>query len=256
MIQDTWLPSRPTRFVAVADNHGIMQDDRSVEALFDFIDDTKPKIRLHLGDGFDFSALRRGADEKDECADLKEDWDAGAAFARRFFRGGERNVYLEGNHCGKRLRALLGHPRAILRDYGERAVEDFERLIKKQCRAIMLPYDSRLGVYKLGHLNVLHGFHHGIGATKAHATHYRNCIHGHTHTVESVTVPNLDGPAEGRAIGALCRLDMPYNAHQTNKLRHSNGWAYGVLNPDGTYHLFQAIKIKDHFYAAENIKKY
>jgi hypothetical protein len=49
---------------------------------------------------------------------------------------------------------------------------------------------------------------------------------------------------------------MDYVAAKTAKLRWGNGWAYGVLFPDGTYQLWQTRKINDTFYAATDIKGY
>lgn len=251
-----WVPKSPTRFVAVADNHGDMVDERTAEALFEFMDDYKPKIRVHLGDGFDFRALRRGADEQDQCSPLVDDWEQGADFVRRFFRGGEHNVYLEGNHCGKRLRDLQAHPKALIREFADRMFQDFRQLLERQCKCITRPYDSREGIYKLGKLNCLHGYFHGLGAARKHAWAYRNCIYGHTHTIESSPVESVDGPVEARGIGAICKLDMGYNNHKPGKLRQNNGWAYGIVNPDGSYQLFQTMRINDNFYAAKEIKKY
>ena len=41
------------RFVVVCDNHGDMQDDPSVAALWQFMDDWQPEIRVHAGDNWD-----------------------------------------------------------------------------------------------------------------------------------------------------------------------------------------------------------
>ena len=64
----------------------------------------------------------------------------------------------------------------------------------------------------------------------------------------------FDLVSEARGIGACCRLDMPYNAHQTGKLRHQNAFCYGLLFEDGTYQINQAKKIDGRFYVASDFR--
>jgi hypothetical protein len=119
----------------------------------------------------------------------------------------------------------------------------------------MLPYDSDLGVLDLGKLSVLHGFHAGVGACRTHAAIYGNAIFGHVHTIETASVASRE-PAEARSIGCLCKRDMDYVNKKTGKLRWAQGWAYGLLFPDGTYQLFQTRNINGQFYAATEIKTF
>ena len=58
-----------------------------------------------------------------------------------------------------------------------------ERTVK-QANAQMLPYDSRHGVLRLGHLKVIHGFFAGMGAARRHSIAYGNCLFGHTHATD------------------------------------------------------------------------
>jgi hypothetical protein len=119
----------------------------------------------------------------------------------------------------------------------------------------MLPYDSDLGVLRLGKLSVLHGFHAGVSACRTHATIYGNCLHGHIHSIEVASVASRE-PVEARSIGCLCLRDMDYVNKKTGKLKWAQGWAYGILFADGTYQLFQARNINGQFYAASEIKTY
>lgn len=245
------------RFVMAGCSHGDMIDPVAEKALLSFIKDFKPSIRVHLGDGFDFRALRRGASDDEKADSLKLDWEMGSDFLRRYFDGGKQNHYLEGNHCGWRLRRLAeSATNAVKREYAEDAIKRFEQLIKGKCRARMLPYNTRTGILRLGHLKAVHGYFSGKNAGARHAAVYGSVIYAHTHTIETCPVESDTGPAEARGIGCICKVDMPYNDRQPNKLRHNNGWVYGWLFHDGTYQIFQAIRIKDHFYAAQDIKEY
>jgi predicted phosphodiesterase len=239
------------RFIVVSDNHGDMADAASVGALWSFIREWKPEIRIHAGDNYDFRNLRKGASDEEKAASLADDWEAGNDFMRRFFEGGTSNHFLRGNH-DERIYDFRSNSTGIIRDYAHDGIKQLEATVKK-CRAKMLPYDSDLGVLELGKLSVIHGYHAGASACRQHANIYRNCIFGHVHTIESAPVPSRE-PAEARSIGCLCKRDMDYINKKTGKLRWAQGWAYGLLFPNGTYQLFQTRNLNGNFYAATEIK--
>ena len=240
------------RFVVASDSHGDQIDATTETALLSFIADFKPQIRIHAGDVFDFRNLRRGASDDEKAHSLEDDWQMGSDFMRRFFDGGKENHFLRGNH-DERLWNFAHSATGLLRDYAHDGIARVEKLVAKS-RAKMLPYDSRLGVLKLGALKVIHGYAAGIGAARKHAIVYRNVLFGHTHNCDVAGAESDEGVSEARGIGACCRLDMPYNAHQTGKLRHQNAFCYGLLFEDGTYQLNQAKKIDGRFYVASDFR--
>ncbi len=231
-----------------------MLDESCGISFFDFMGDWKPEVRIHSGDGFDFRNLRKGATDDEKAASLQDDWNAGSDFLKRFFDGGKENHFIRGNH-DERLWRFAESASGLLRDYAHDGIKRVEGLAR-QCRAKMMPYDSRYGVLDIGKLRVVHGYATGIGAANKHARVYGNCFYGHTHDMSVAPVENVGGPAEARGVGCLCKIDMPYNAHQTNKLRHQNGWVYGLLFEDGTYQAFQAKKINGTFACANEIKSF
>jgi hypothetical protein len=245
---------KPRRFVVAGDSHGDQEDPGTRRALMSFLKDFRPQVRVHSGDLFDFRNLRRGASDDEKAHSLEDDWAMGSEFLRDFTDGGVENHLLRGNH-DERLWHFAASASGLLRDYAHDGIKRLESLVRKS-RATMLPYDARLGVLRLGHLKVIHGYFAGLGAARRHAITYRNCIFGHTHGTDSAPVECDDGPAEARGIGCCCKLDMAYNQHQPAKLRHTNAWCYGYLFDDGTYQLFQATKIDGSFYAATDIKKF
>lgn len=246
---------KPKRFIAVADSHATLLLPRCEEAVLDFIRDFKPTVRIHLGDAWNLEALREGASPLEQEASIHEDFVAARSFLHKFYSGGLENYYLEGNHDRVRIERFAKSRTSLVREAGIAAMSDMDA-IHRQNRCLVLPYDSRQGVLRIGHLKAIHGYAHGIGATAKHARVYRNVIHGHTHTIEVSSVENDEGPSEARAIGALCSIDQPYNSRQLNKLRHANGFAYGYLFPDGSYIIFQARDILGRFYATTNIEGY
>ena len=245
---------KPARFIIAGDSHGDMISEVSEKAVIAFIKDYKPEIRIHLGDAFDFRNLRKGASDDEKAASLQDDWELGSDFLRRFYEGGKINHFLRGNH-DERIYDLQASAVGVMRDFATDGCKRFDQLIKR-CRADMLPYDSRLGVLRIGHIKTIHGYASGRNAGSVHARVYRHCFYGHTHTIESTPVESDEGEKEAKGIGCLCNTDMPYNARHTNKLRHRNGWVYGVLFADGTYQYWQAARIINSFYASHEIKTY
>lgn len=245
--------SKPKKFLVCSDNHGDMQDDRTVEAFFAFKKDFKPDIRCHLGDNWDFRNLRRGASDDEKAGSLMDDWDAGMQFLERLFEGNGENHFLLGNH-DDRLWQYSRSSTGLLRDYANDAIKRVEQKAK-MLRARLYPYDSALGICKIGHLSMIHGYHAGVGAARAHANVYGNVLFGHVHTQESAPVASLE-PAEARSIGCMCKRDMDYINAKTGKLKWANGWAWGYVWPDGTYQLYLTRKINDKFHCAHEIKSY
>lgn len=246
------MSTKPRRFVLLADTHGDMQDDATVKAVLAFNREFRPEIRVHLGDAWDFRNLRKGASDDERAASLEDDWNMGSDLLRSYFDGGKVNVFLRGNH-DERLWHFRESATGLLRDYAAEGIKRVEQ-ITKQARATMLPYDSELGVYDLGKLSCLHGYHAGVGAARQHAAIYGNCVFGHVHTIESSPVSSRL-PAEARSIGCGCKRDMGYINGKTGKLRWAQGWAYGFSFPDGSYQLFQARKINGSFYVATQFEE-
>lgn len=224
----------PQRFVIVGDTHGDMQDAPAVGAMFDFMKAWKPAIRVHLGDCFDFRALRRKASEEERRDGLGADIDAGLSFLRRF----RPTHFLRGNH-DERLWDLLASDDHKMRDLAQTVADD---IVDALGDAKMLPYQKRDGVLTLGHLRIVHGYHTGVTAARQAAMVYGSVVMGHIHAIDEYAIPGLE-PRVGKAIGCLCKLDMDYNRAQAMTLRQSHGFAYGLLMGNGTYHVWQAYPI-------------
>lgn len=225
------------RFIFASDLHGDMQEPAAVEALQSFTKTWMPHYRIFGGDLFDFRGLRKGASAEERAESMRFDVDAGL----RFLTAWQPHSLLLGNH-DDRLYSLAERGQGVEADYAQKGVQDIQaRCAKIKCK--ILPYHKRDGILKLGDLKLLHGFHAGITASRQHALTYGGCLTGHTHTVDESRVAGLERRT-ARSVGALCKLDMPYNAKMTGSLRHSHGFAYGVVNENsGSYHVWQAEKI-------------
>lgn len=231
------------RFVVCGDNHGDMQDNGACAAFFDFVKHWKPEVRVHLGDCFDFRALRRKASEEERRDGLGADIDAGLSFIRRY----KPTHFLRGNH-DERLWDLLKGDDHKIRDLARTVADD---IVDALGGAPMLPYDKRAGVLRLGALKIIHGYHSGMTAAKQAALIYGSVLLGHIHAIDHAPIAGLERRM-GRAIGCLCRLSQDYNRAQAQTLRQAHGWAYGLLLPSGEYVVWQAEQVgQDWFYPSE-----
>jgi hypothetical protein len=215
----------PEQFIVAADSHGDCIDAGAAEAFFQFCREYKPKYRIHLGDVWDFRWLRAKASEADQWDDhLQDDIDAGVQFLQRF----KPTHVLLGNHDW-RVKKATEHPKRSLRKLAECVWGDMQDGIGK---AKVFPYNKRDGVFRLGNLNLVHGYSAGVGALRKHIFTYGRCMMGHIHTSEQVSVERFGGGC-GYSVGCLARLELGYNEQQIGCLRQSNGWAHGVIHPGG-----------------------
>ncbi len=224
-------------FVFASDLHGDHQNHAAVDALLTFCEHYKPEVKIFGGDLFDFRAIRRNASKAEQNDSMAADVEAGMDFLEKF----RPHVFLRGNHDERIWDVARFTENGLVRDAAETGIKDITSKVKSiKCK--MIPYDSRIGIYKLHKLVFLHGFHAGAYATKRHAEVYApagGCVlHGHTHSIQSASIARL-GNSEGRAVGCLANLDPEYNRHQTARLMHQHGFAYGVVGREG-WEVFQA----------------
>lgn len=237
------------RWIACADPHGDMADHEAVAAFLRHNASWKAKHRLLLGDNFDFRPLRRKASADEQREHLGPDIAAG----KRFIKQMRPTHYLLGNHEGRLVRFAQEGSGAV----GELAQMGLADIMAtaKGVGATVYPYDKRAGVVKIGKLNFLHGFFVGVTAEQRHANVYGPCLFGHLHRIGEAPVPGLERRT-ARCIGALCKLDMDYNAHQPSSLAHEHGWAFGVCHKKtGEYVAWQARKVDGKWLVPSDIEE-
>lgn len=226
-----------TRWIAAPDLHGDMQDQASVEALLDVTKTFRPTVRIQTGDLFDVRCLRRGAGSEETLEDLKEDIEAGLEFLHKF----RPTHWLRGNHDERIVDAINSH-NPVLRRYASQEWENISEHLQKVGCKVVLPYNKRMGVLKIGKLRFCHGYGSGMYTAKKHAEVYGNVVFAHSHAVDNFAIPGIE-EVTGWNIGCLCRLELDYNRAQINTLRQRHGFAYGLIYPNGKYALSQAVGI-------------
>lgn len=223
------------RWVACFDLHGDQQDADTVRVFNQFVADFRPTVRVCGGDVWDLRWLRRSASDDEKMEQVSADFEAGMEFLGKF----RPTHFLWGNH-DQRLRDALDQPSkgGALRALASAWLDRIE-VGTKGCKHY--PYDKRAGVLRYGDHSLVHGYAHGVGATRKHALVYGNVIHGHIHAIDRVSVERHDG-ATAYAAGCLCRLDFDYARANVGTLRQAHGWVYGV-NVGGRLTVWQAQKV-------------
>ena len=240
-----------SRYAVCSDLHGDKQDPVAVAAFDAFVKDYRPQIRIMAGDLWDFRPLRKKAEDFERAQSMREDFDAGMIFLESF----RPNVLLLGNH-DIRLWRLAEQASGIIADHAQDGVKRIESRVKKlNCE--LRKYDKREGVYRLGNLNVLHGFHAGKYAAKQTAEIYGTSCFGHTHACTEFTIPVWPHGKTAWNIGCLCDLNMEYDAARPGALAQRHGWAYGIVNlQSGEFVLQLAKEVQGKYVAAPSISWY
>jgi hypothetical protein len=233
------------RFVFLTDVHGDMQDAGAVNAALSFARDFRPHYKICGGDVWDFRALRGKASEEEKRESLKEDFDAGMRFLEAF----SPTHFLRGNH-DERLWDAAARSNGPLSDYARELADRAVRELPGEVR----PYHKRLGTARIGQLAFLHGYFAGISAARSHAQVYGSCVYGHVHATDSSAAPGIDRRV-AYGVGCLCTLDFDYDKKSPGTLRHSQGFAYGVIDDKtGAFSVQQAERVEGKFYVASEIR--
>jgi hypothetical protein len=201
-----------SRFTFATDLHGDRQDGATVKAFFEFEQQWKPKHRIFGGDLIDLRALRKGASQEEKCESMRSDIDAGRDFLSKW----KPTTFLRGNHDERLWDTAASAKDGIVADYAQRGCSDFETLCAR-LKISMLPYHKRDGVYRIGHLKMLHGFHCGVYAARQTALIYGSALFGHIHCIDEHSIPGLERRV-ARAVGCLCSTDMDYSSRAPNTL--------------------------------------
>lgn len=225
------------RFVFATDIHGDRQDSAANRALFRFLAQWKPVIRVCGGDLWDFRPLRAKASAEEQRESMRDDFEAGMQWAEQF----KPTHLLKGNH-DERLWKLAEQRNGPKSDFAIQLIEHAAKRFAPM-RTAILPYDRRTGIVRIGSLKCVHGFVAGVNAARRTAQTYGSVLMGHGHAIQHVSIEGIENRV-GRMVGCLCQLDMDYVAANLASLVWRHGWAYGVVN-DRTdrYQVWQAESV-------------
>lgn len=214
------------KFVAFSCPHFPYADDNAIDFLFAQIQDHKPDVIVHMGDGHDATAASRWGDEGG--VSLLEECRMHEEFLFRLVDSSPESefVFMEGNHDNN-IRAEGRISKGVREMCDYRSYEPSLKEFK------FFPYEYRReNTYKLGQVTFAHGFEHGINSNRNQAVRlgvpYGLFINGHTHRPQDVEQAYAGG------------LYIPYWSANAGTLRDMN---VGYMERKSREHWGQAVVI-------------
>lgn len=215
-----------TNIIAMGDNHGHLACDDTLDAIMEGVSRYKPKVRVHLGDNWDMTCLRKGIENgsKEAIDNLREDMDAGIKWIRRY----RPTHFLFGNHEW-RVYDLLHNTDSMSK---ARKAQDVIDEMKRELRAVgckvIKPYDVRDCKITIEGIDFIHGMSHGKNALlqdqSTYGTPGNGFAMGHLHREEQLNYQHIDG---GAAFLCGCAMDISlanYALRRSATLRWQNGF--------------------------------
>ena len=223
------------KFMALSCTHGNLMDEAAFAYFMKEKKAYKPKHMIHLGDAFEFTALRKGATEDEKRIDIEEDIEWGLWSLQEMMEGikGER-WFLRGNHC-ERLWEMAQKGTTVGRDFAKMHIARIEEFLGDM-KIKTKPYCSTQGVIQINDLLAMHGYGFGVNAAKDHMKIYhKSLMFGHTHRAESAIGTGWPHPIEALNVGMMMNKFPKYASRTTSVLSWAHGFAKGEFYKDGTH---------------------
>ena len=225
-----------TRVVVMGDNHGNHADPDTLKAVLAFCKDFKPHHRVHLGDNWDFAALRKGVgreDRESSWAALKDDVEAGCQWLSAY----RPTHFLMGNH-EHRVRDLIHGTDSITRLESLQNIDGkMRKAIRQSGCKVVREYTVNENFVDLGPVTFTHGFYHGNDAIIKTAHRFnsgpgRATVMGHLHRAEQHNLERRGGGAVW-ICGCACDLSLQYAERRPSTLRWQNSFmAFRIQGED------------------------
>jgi len=221
-----------TEIIAMGDNHGHLACADTLDAIMEGVRRYKPKYRVHLGDNWDMTCLRKGVDRdsKEAIDNLEEDLDAGISWIRRY----QPTHFLFGNHEWRAFELSQSTDSMSKAKKAMGVIDKMKRELRAVGCKIIKPYDVRYGKVTIENVDFIHGFSHGRNALLQDWGTYGTPGHGfamgHLHREEQLNYQHING---GAAFLCGCAMDIDqasYALRRSATLRWQNGFLRFVTN--------------------------
>lgn len=162
-------------FAALGCSHGRLINEPALASALARIEDFKPDVRLHLGDGLNSGAFYS---KKPEPEELEFDIQCLHTLIERY----HPNYYINGNHCDRYWRGLYSTD-PIRKFASEMVVERVSKFLRQNHTRHHSYYRIDKPGIRLGNLWFMHGFMYGMNAPRQHAEMFGNVVFAHLHTI-------------------------------------------------------------------------
>jgi hypothetical protein len=227
------------KFLVAADNHGSLVSEEAKKKILDFAKSWKPNYKIHLGDLWDFSPLRRGCSPEEKADGISEDYQMGLEFLDEF-----KPDYLTlGNHDDRIWMNSTKCADGMLREHCAKLAQASEDEFKKR-KIKWVPYHiSKYLMLPEGGPKLIHGFRATMYPARSHHENWGACIHGHVHKPDVYVARHIEGQSSF-SVGCLADIDQLSYADRTPaKLAWRNGFLYGMINEKtGSWQAWNVIK--------------
>ena len=163
------------KFIVATDNHGGLVSKEAMKVLLAFCDSWKPAYRIHLGDLWDFSPLRRGASQEEKAYGISDDYVEGLNFLDQY----KPNFLTLGNHDDRIYQYAQHCADGMLRERCEELVIASEKEFKRRKITFCEYKVTKYLRMPEGGPKLIHGFRSTVSPAKAHFDNWGECLHGH-----------------------------------------------------------------------------
>jgi len=219
-------------------SHGMLVCPKAVKVAQRFMADWKPKHRVHLGDAFDFAALRRGASPEERAEKMKYDYQCGIQLLEWY----KPQILTLGNHDYRIWRAAHETSNAVQAELLESFCMEVEDTFRKMGIKWTEYGVANYAQLPMGGVKLLHGYMSTMNPAKSHYERYGDCILAHVHKPDYHEARHIDG-GKAYTVGTLADISrMTYADSYTAKLGWRQSFLYGLHNTKtGKWHAWQAV---------------
>lgn len=247
--------SKIKKVILLPDIHYPEHSKKCLTLVNKFIKDFNPDTIIYQGDQLDLGSISAWDKDKPLLKESKRLWKEYTDFDNDVLKVHEtitkracERVFIIGNHEYRAQRYIEKNPEL------EGMIEPEIYLELKDRGYTVVDYNK---VYKLGKLNVIHGFYynthhaaHTVGAFEG------NVVYCHTHTSQEFTKTTpLDASDFHTAtcLPCLCNLNPEYQKNKPSSW--INGFGVAYLSPDGSYSLYRIIIVNGQFVFNDKLYK-
>lgn len=224
-------------------NHGDFVDEDAVKVAKRFMADWNPKHRNHLGDNWDFRAIRKGASPEEKAEGMRRDIECGFEFLEWF----KPQQFVYGNHDHRPYRMAQESSNATTAELFEDLCNDMDERLRKM-KIKVTPWGvEEFARFPIGNIKLIHGFRSSkTNPAKINFDEYGQSIASHVHKPSTYHACHIDR-TKAYTVGTMANISkMGYANGFTSKLGWRNGFMYGIHNTKtGDWEAWHVVKQDD-----------